>query len=71
MTVRRGGSVIRRWRAGDPFLAEDGLEAARKTIRESVFRQLRLGQWVTGVEVVAAVGSVGCHASSIASWQPQ
>ncbi|OBG42537.1 terminase large subunit domain-containing protein [Mycolicibacterium fortuitum] len=34
----------------DPFLAEDGLEAALKTIREPVFRQLRLGQWVTGVE---------------------
>lgn len=34
----------------DPFLSEDGLEAARKTIREPVFRQLRLGQWVTGVE---------------------
>ena len=34
----------------DPFLAEDGLEAARKTIRESVFRQLRLGMWVSGVE---------------------
>lgn len=33
-----------------PFLSEDGLEAARKTIREPVFRQLRLGQWVTGVE---------------------
>jgi len=45
------------WRAGnpalaceDPFLAEDGLEAARRTLREPVFRQLRLGQWVTGVE---------------------
>ena len=45
------------WRVGnpalacaDPFLSEDGIEAARKTIRESVFRQLRLGQWVTGVE---------------------
>ncbi|BBX11125.1 hypothetical protein MNVM_02060 [Mycobacterium novum] len=45
------------WRVGnpalacrDPFLSEDGLEAARKTIREPVFRQLRLGQWVTGVE---------------------
>lgn len=45
------------WRVGnpalacrDPFLSEDGLEAARKTIREAVFRQLRLGQWVTGVE---------------------
>lgn len=34
----------------DPFLAEDALEAVRKTIREPVFRQLRLGQWVTGVE---------------------
>ena len=30
-----------------PFLAEDGLAAARKTLREPVFRQLRLGQWVT------------------------
>ena len=45
------------WRIGNPalacrapFLAEDGLEAAWKTIREPVFRQLRLGQWVTGVE---------------------
>lgn len=34
----------------DPFLSEDGIDAARKTIREPVFRQLRLGQWVTGVE---------------------
>lgn len=34
----------------NPFLAEDGLAAARKTLREAVFRQLRLGQWVTGVE---------------------
>lgn len=33
-----------------PFLFEDGLEAAMRTIREPVFRQLRLGQWVTGVE---------------------
>ncbi len=33
-----------------PFLSEDGIEAARQTIREPVFRQLRLGQWVTGVE---------------------
>ncbi len=45
------------WRIGNPamacrgpFLSEDGVEAARKTIREPVFRQLRLGQWVTGVE---------------------
>ena len=33
-----------------PFLAEDALVAVMKTIREPVFRQLRLGQWVTGVE---------------------
>lgn len=33
-----------------PFLSADGLEAARRTLREPVFRQLRLGQWVTGVE---------------------
>ena len=30
-----------------PFLAEDGLAAARRTLREPVFRQLRLGQWVS------------------------
>lgn len=34
----------------DPFLAVDGLAAARRTLREPVFRQLRLGQWVTGVD---------------------
>src|SRR5699024_5974230 len=34
----------------DPFLAEDALEAVRKTIREPVFRQLRLGQWVKGTD---------------------
>ncbi|CAM3600030.1 terminase large subunit domain-containing protein [Smaragdicoccus niigatensis] len=34
----------------DPFLAEDGLEAARRTLREPVFRQLRLGQWVGQVD---------------------
>lgn len=34
----------------DPFLAEDALDAVRKTIREPTFRQLRLGQWVTGVD---------------------
>ncbi|ANE80285.1 terminase large subunit [Mycobacterium adipatum] len=34
----------------DPFLSEDGLESVLKTIREPVFRQLRLGQWVTGVQ---------------------
>lgn len=34
----------------DPFLALDGMAAARRTLREPVFRQLRLGQWVTGVD---------------------
>lgn len=34
----------------NPFLAEDGLAAVRKTLREPVFRQLRLGLWVTGVD---------------------
>jgi phage terminase large subunit-like protein len=34
----------------DPFLAEDAIEAVRKTIREPVFRQLRLGQWVKGTD---------------------
>lgn len=33
-----------------PFLAADGIEAVRQTTREPVFRQLRLGQWVTGVD---------------------
>lgn len=32
----------------EPFLAEDALEAVKKTIRESRFRQLRLGQWASG-----------------------
>lgn len=31
-----------------PFLAKDGLASARRTLREPVFRQLRLGQWVSG-----------------------
>ena len=31
-------------------MAEDGIEAVRRTISEARFRQLRLGQWVTGVE---------------------
>lgn len=34
----------------DPFLYEDGLASVVKTLREPVFRQLRLGQWVTGVD---------------------
>ena len=33
-----------------PFLAEDGMAAARRTLREPVFRQLRLGQWVGQVD---------------------
>lgn len=42
------------WAIGNPalgdFLALDGLAAAQRTLREPVFRQLRLGQWVTGSE---------------------
>ncbi len=42
------------WAVGNPalgdFLAVDGMAAARRTLREPVFRQLRLGQWVTGAE---------------------
>ncbi|MFN7244407.1 MAG: terminase large subunit domain-containing protein, partial [Dietzia cercidiphylli] len=42
------------WREANPalgdFLAEDGLASAQRTLREPVFRQLRLGQWVTGSE---------------------
>lgn len=34
----------------EPFLAEDAMTAVMKTLREPVFRQLRLGQWVTGSE---------------------
>ena len=33
-----------------PFLAQDGLASARRTLREPVFRQLRLGQWVTSTD---------------------
>ncbi|WP_245906365.1 terminase large subunit domain-containing protein [Mycolicibacterium palauense] len=45
------------WRAANPamtcpqaFLAEDGMLAAMRTLREPVFRQLRLGQWVSGID---------------------
>jgi len=33
-----------------PFLDLTALEAVRRTLREPSFRQLRLGQWVTGVD---------------------
>lgn len=33
-----------------PFLAEDAMLSVMKTLREPTFRQLRLGQWVTGVD---------------------
>lgn len=33
-----------------PFLDLDALEAVRRTMREPVFRQLRLGQWVSGTD---------------------
>ena len=38
------------WRGGDPalgdFLAEDSMATEARTVRESLFRQFRLGQWV-------------------------
>ncbi|UXA12059.1 terminase large subunit [Mycobacterium sp. SMC-8] len=52
------------WRAAnpaladpEPFLSEDGLESVLKTIREPVFRQLRLGQWITGVNAWLPFGA--------------
>lgn len=33
-----------------PFLAEDALAAVLRTTREPVFRQLRMGQWISGAE---------------------
>lgn len=49
------------WAIGNPalgdFLAEDGLAAAMRTLREPVFRQLRLGQWVKGSEAWLPFGS--------------
>ena len=49
------------WRIANPalgdFLAEDGLESARRTLREPVFRQLRLGQWVKGADVWLPFGA--------------
>ena len=46
---------VEAWKIGNPamacrqpFLSVDGMAAARRTLREPVFRQLRLGQWVTG-----------------------
>jgi phage terminase large subunit-like protein len=52
------------WRAANPamtcpqaFLAEDGMLAAMRTLREPVFRQLRLGQWVTGVDAWLPFGA--------------
>ena len=52
------------WRAANPamtcpqpFLAEDGMLAAMRTLREPVFRQLRLGQWVSGVDAWLPFGA--------------
>lgn len=40
-----------------PFLQEAGLMARCKSLREPVFRQLRLGQWVTGVDAWLPFGA--------------
>lgn len=49
------------WAIANPalgdFLAADGLAAARRTLREPVFRQLRLGQWVTGSDAWLPFGA--------------
>lgn len=49
------------WAIANPalgdFLAADGMEAARRTLREPVFRQLRLGQWVKGSEAWLPFGA--------------
>ncbi len=49
------------WRVANPalgdFLAVDGMESARRTLREPVFRQLRLGQWVSGSEAWLPFGA--------------
>lgn len=49
------------WAVANPalgdFLSVDGMEAARRTLRESVFRQLRLGQWVSGSEAWLPFGA--------------
>ena len=47
-----------------PFLAEDGLASAIKTLREPVARQLRLGQWVTGVDAWLPWGAWDACATS-------
>lgn len=49
------------WRIANPalgdFLAEDGMAAAKRTLREPVFRTLRLGQWVKGSEAWLPFGA--------------
>lgn len=49
------------WKVGNPalgdFLFIDGMAAARRTLREPVFRQLRLGQWVKGSEAWLPFGA--------------
>lgn len=52
------------WRAANPamtcpqpFLAEDGMLAVMRTLREPTFRQLRLGQWVSGVDAWLPFGA--------------
>lgn len=40
-----------------PFLRESSLLAKSKSMREPVFRQLRLGQWVTGIDAWLPFGA--------------
>ncbi|MFB9619518.1 terminase large subunit domain-containing protein [Brooklawnia cerclae] len=49
------------WTVANPalgdFLAADGMAAVLRTMREPVFRQLRLGQWVTGSDAWLPFGA--------------
>lgn len=52
---------VEAWHTANPalgdFLALDGMAAAKRTLREPVFRQLRLGQWVKGSEAWLPFGA--------------
>jgi phage terminase large subunit-like protein len=51
------------WKVGNPalgdFLAADGMASAMRTLREPVFRQLRLGQWVAEADAWLPFGAWG------------
>ena len=76
MTGRRGGSAIRRWRAVTRSCPRTASRRRRRRSAKPVFRQLRLGQWVTGVEAWLPWGAWDtCRAErtvqprSVSSWR--